>query len=690
MLTPRVIAVRLLRTIFCALPLVLFTLPGIAAESTILYNVNAQAKKVGKQVVKTLANGQLDIEFTYRDNGRGPDIFEKVTLRKDGQVESLVTTGKSTFGAPIDETFTRTGDKAAWKSSADKGEQAGVASGVYVPVESSIEQLAVIARALLKAPGNKLAALPSGQLSVTRLKQTSVSANGKAAKVALYSVSGLGLAPQFLWLRDDAAAALFAVVYPGFSVVEAGWDTTTDGLLKMQLDEENTLLKSLAQKLRKPTENLIVIRNVRLFDAEKAVMQPPADVYVARGKVAAIYPANSAPQMNATVIDGTGKSLVPGLFDMHGHTNAWDGILQLAGGVTTLRDMGNDNTNLNLVKSRIDAGENLGPHIVPTGFIEGESPFSTNLGFVVKDIEGAKKAVDWYAQNGYRQIKLYNSIRPEWVTPVAEYAKARGMRVGGHIPAFMRAEEAVRAGFDEIQHINQVMLNFLVKKEDDTRTLLRFYLVGDNANQIDLESQRVKDFVQLLVEKKTTIDPTLTAFEGMFNQRQGTPNPSFKMIANNVPPAIRRGWLTNSMDVNDKNAEPFRISYERLLGLVKKMHDAGVPIVAGSDDIGGFTLHRELELYVMAGLKPAEALKIATWNGAKYSQVLEHAGSIAPGKQADMILVDGDPTQNISDLRKISMVMKAGAVYFPAELYEALGVKRFAEPPALTKHASAN
>jgi Amidohydrolase family len=334
-----------------------------------------------------------------------------------------------------------------------------------------------------------------------------------------------------------------------------------------------------------------------------------------------------------------------------------------------LRDMGNDNANLNLVKSRIDAGENLGPHIVPTGFIEGESPFSTNLGFVVKDIDGAKKAVDWYAQNGYRQIKLYNSIRPEWVTPVAAYAKARGMRVGGHIPAFMRAEEAVRAGFDEIQHINQVMLNFLVKKDDDTRTLLRFYLVGDNANQIDLESQRVRDFVQLLVDRKTTIDPTLTAFEGMFNQRQGTPNPSFKMIANNVPPAIRRGWLTNSMDVNDKNAEPFRVSYERLLGLVKKMHDAGVPIVAGSDDIGGFTLHRELELYVMAGLKPAEALKIATWNGAKYSQVLENAGSI---------------------VRKVSMVMKSGAVYFPAELYEALGVKRFVEPPALAKHTAAN
>ncbi len=115
------------------------------------------------------------------------------------------------------------------------------------------------------------------------------------------------------------------------------------------------------------------------------------------------------------------------------------------------------------------------------------------------------------------------------------------------------------------------------------------------------------------------------------------------------------------------------------------MHDAGIPILAGTNDIAGFTLHRELELYVAAGLKPVEALKIATWNGAKYSRVLETAGFIAVDKQVDMILVDGDPSVNISDVRKVSMVMKSGLIFFPAELYEALRVKRFAQPPKLIK-----
>jgi len=139
------------------------------------------------------------------------------------------------------------------------------------------------------------------------------------------------------------------------------------------------------------------------------------------------------------------------------------------------------------------------------------------------------------------------------------------------------------------------------------------------------------------------------------------------------------------MDVTEKNEVPFRKSYEKLLGLVKLMHTAGVPLLAGTDDIAGFTLHRELELYVMAGLSPLDVLKIATWNGAKYSQVLERTGSITVGKDADLILVEGDPSQNISDIRKVSLVMKSGTIHFPAEIYTALGVKPFVAAPILKK-----
>ncbi len=652
------------------------------------YTISFFARLSGKQVVHVMPGGKVKTEFSYRDNGRGPDIFEDITVGASGQFESFRATGKSTFGAPIAETFSRTNGKARWQSKADVGEMADVPSAIYIPVESSMEAYAIVVRALLRAPGNKLAALPGGQLSIAKVRDASVVKGKAKADVTLYQVSGIAFEPNYVWMWKNATPAtarFFGIVFPGFSAIETGWEGNADALLKQQIAADNETLKKLAAKHIQPQAGLTVFKNVRWFDAEAAQMKGPSDVYVNRGKVASIFPPNATLTADATVIDGTNRTLLPGLFDMHGHTSAWDSVMQIAGGVTTLRDMGNVNARLGELRTRIDAGQSIGPHIVPAGFIEGASPFSSNSDFVVKDVDEAKRAVDWYAQHGYRQIKLYNSIRPDWVAPITEYAKARGMRVGGHIPAFMRAEEAVRAGFDEIQHINQVMLNFLTKKDDDTRTLLRFYLVGDNANQIDLESKAVKDFVQLLVDRQTAIDPTMTAFEAMFLQRQGAPNPSYRFVANNVPPTIRRAWLTNSMDVTDKNAEPFRRSYEKLLGLVKLMHVSGVPLLAGTDDVAGFTLHRELELYVLAGIPPLEVLKIATWNGAKYSQVLARTGSITVGKDADLILVEGDPSKNISDIRRVSLVMKAGALHIPADIYTALGVKPFAAAPPMEK-----
>ncbi len=657
------------------------------APQTFTHTITFQDKPSGQQVVTVLPGGRIKTEFSYRDNGRGPDIFEDITLDANGQFASFSATGKSTFGAPIAETFTRKDGKAVWKSKADAGEVSGKASAIYVPVESSIEASAITVRALLRAPGNKLDALPGGQLAIARMLDANVTSGKQKRTVTLYAVTGVSFEPSYIWMWKSATPAttrFFGVVAPGFSAIEKGWESNADQLLKIQIDADAMALKRLANKYVKRPTGVTVFRNIRWFDAEAAQMRGPSDVFVNRGKIAAIYPANSVLRVAATVIDGTGRTLLPGLFDMHGHTSPWDSVLQVAGGITTLRDMGNINDSLNRLITRINAGESIGPHIVPTGFIEGDSQHRASGGFTVKNVDEAKRAIDWYSQHGYRQVKLYNSMRPEWIAPVAAYAKERGMRVSGHIPAFMRAEQAVRAGFDEIQHINQVMLNFLVKDEDDTRTLLRFYLVGDNANQIDLDGKPMKDFIQLLLDRKTAVDATMATFEYFFLQRQGAPNPTFKYVADHVPPIIRRAWLTNSMDVTDKNEAPFRKSYDKLLGMVKLMHQSGVPLLAGTDDVAGFALHRELELYVMAGISPLDALKIATWNGAKYSQVLERTGSITVGKDADLILVEGDPSKNISDIRRVSLVMKSGAIHFPSEIYAALGVKPFVPVPTIT------
>jgi len=183
-----------------------------------------------------------------------------------------------------------------------------------------------------------------------------------------------------------------------------------------------------------------------------------------------------------------------------------------------------------------------------------------------------------------------------------------------------------------------------------------------------------------LAKHQTVIDPTLATFD-FIRQRAGELSKAYAAAAPNLPPDVQRALRVAEMKIpDDATAAKYDKSYEKMVEFVGRLYKAGVPIVAGTDGVAGFTLQRELELYVQAGMTPSQALQVATWNGAKYSRVLDDRGSITPGKRADLILVDGDPTTNISDIRKVALVIKNGTAYYPSELYEALGVKPFADP----------
>ena len=305
---------------------------------------------------------------------------------------------------------------------------------------------------------------------------------------------------------------------------------------------------------------------------------------------------------------------------------------------------------------------------------------SARNGFVVSDLAGAKAAVDWYARNGYPQIKIYNSFPKEILRETVAYAHSRDMRVSGHIPVFLRAQDAVEMGYDEIQHINQVLLNFLVEDTTDTRTLERFYLPAKRIADMDFDAKPVQDYIALLARNQIAIDPTLATFD-FIRQRPGELSQAFAAVADHMPPDVQRGFRVAEFDIpDDATAARYNKSYGRMVDFVGRMYRAGVPILAGTDGLAGFTLQRELELYVEAGMTPAQALQIATWNGAKFARVLGDRGSIAVGKRADLILVDGDPTARIADIRNVVLVIKNGTAYYPNDVYEALGIKPFAPP----------
>jgi imidazolonepropionase-like amidohydrolase len=528
--------------------------------------------------------------------------------------------------------------------------------------------------------------IPGGTLSMRKVADATVGRGRERRKLALMSMTGIGLQPTFVWATTDAKPRLFAYIESAsIQLIEEGWEANVSALEARQKKAEAAVLVAMQSRLAHRLKGTTLIRNARVFDATKAELGPASDVLLKGGRIVSIAAAGKRNAKARHVVDAGGRVLLPGLFDMHGHIGKWEGGLNIAAGVTTVRDLGNDNTTLLQIMAQERAGTLMMPRIVPAGFIEGKSKMSASGGFTVANLAEAKKAVDWYAKHGFRQVKIYNSFPKEHVRAAAAYAHRRGLRVSGHVPAFMRAEEVVEQGYDEIQHINQVLLNFYVTETTDTRTLERFYLPAERTASLDFDGKEVADFIALLARKQTVIDPTLATFD-FLRQRAGQLSEAFAAVADHLPPDIQRGLRAAEMNIpDDATAARYEKSYQKMIEFIGRLYRAGVPLVAGTDWTPGFTLQHELELYVQAGLTPGQALQVATLNGARYSGVLKDRGTIERGKRADLALFDGDPTAQIADLRKAVLVIKGSTAYYPSEIYEELGIRPFVTPIKLTR-----
>jgi imidazolonepropionase-like amidohydrolase len=650
-----------------------------AATDITRYDIFVEnGKRAGEQVVERDDDGLTRVRFIFKDNGRGPELSEQFRLAPDGTMTSFSVKGNSTYGAVVDEHFERKGEQAEWRSTSEQGKQSVSGAAMYVPLNSSFETASVAIAALAGRPGASLPLLPSGTLTQRTLDELEVRSGDQVQTVRLLAQTGLGLSPQFYWATTGARPRLFAVVIPGYlTMTEQGWAESGKLLAARQKISESKLLNDMAAQLQHRLTGLTVVRNARVFDSEKAVVGAPSDVYVLRGRISAVVPAGTPVRGAVNEIDAAGRILLPGLFDMHGHVGRWEGGLHLAAGVTTVRDMGNDNAQLQLMLDETADGKLLGPQIVPAGFLEGESPYSANSGFVIKDLPAAKNAIDWYAEHGYPQLKIYNSFPKAILRDTVAYAHRRGMRVSGHIPAGLRAQDALDAGYDEIQHINQVMLNFLATPATETRTLERFILPSEKVAGLDFDAPMIKNFISRLKMKQTVIDPTLATF-AFLKQRDGDLNEPFVAVAGHMPPDVKRGFHVGTMKIADAATQQrYEKSYAKMIDFVGRLYRAGVPLVAGTDELAGFTLQAELEMLVKAGLTPAQAIQVATRNGARYTRTSHERGSITPGKLADLVLVDGDPTRQIGDIRKVAAVITRGYLVYPHEIDKALGIAPF-------------
>ncbi len=295
----------------------------------------------------------------------------------------------------------------------------------------------------------------------------------------------------------------------------------------------------------------------------------------------------------------------------------------------------------------------------------------------VETLAQAQAAVDWYADHGYEQIKIYSSFPPPLVRPIADMAHARGLRVSGHVPAFMVAREFIEDGADEIQHLNFIVLNFFPEVRD-TRSKDRYTVMAEKLQGLDLASPQFAEFMALLQRRHTVLDPTVSVLEDLFSGAPGRCAHSLCAMIQRFPPVARRQLLSGAVAVPAGKEDVYAKALPSLLRLLKALYEGGVTLMPGTDAFAGYTLHNELALYVQAGIPAPEVLRMATLVPA---QVLGVAGPgqrgfIAPGKQADMVLVDGDPAKDIADIRHVWRTIKGGQVYDPAALEQAMGLSR--------------
>jgi imidazolonepropionase-like amidohydrolase len=650
-------------------------LPADVPATADRYSVLLMGNLAGQQAVWTASDGALHMFFQFNDRGRGPKTTTILKLGSDGIPVSETVAGNDYLKSPVDENYSLEAGTAHWKNDDEKGEKKISAPAFYSSLNGGPSEIALLIRAALQN-GGKIALLPEGEARVERKIELDIEAPGKDAAgkkkhIALYAVSGLDFSPGYLWLDGDK---FFGVVDDWGTVISEGWEPSVQTLLAAQQKVKDSRAAELATKLaHHPRANRIVFKDANLFDSESGKIIPHRNVLIEGNRIVNADLGGYDGRL-PEVIDATNKTLIPGLWDMHSHVTDNDGLLNLAAGVTTVRDLANDTESLMARRQRIIDGKEIGTRIVLAGIIDGPGPFQGPTKVLVSNEAEARAAVDNYKRLGYVQIKIYSSVKPELVPFIIDEAHKNGLRVSGHIPAEMTAAQCVELGYDEIQHINFLVLNFFPEVKN-TNTTPRLTEPALRAAGLDLTSAQVQAFIKLLQDHHTKLDLTLSIFEDMYLSRAGEIPRGFQPIASRLPAQVRRGLLSQGLTPPEGKDETYRKSFARMLEFAGLLYRSGIPIEAGTDSMAGFALHHELELDVEAGIPANVVLQNATLNAARIMSMDKDLGSIAAGKLADIVLIDGDPTKNISDIRKTALVVKDGVVYKPAELYSELGVK---------------
>ncbi|WP_214621150.1 amidohydrolase family protein [Sphingobium nicotianae] len=571
------------------------------------------------------------------------------------------------------ETYALKNGSANWTSPVDKGTTKVRTPHFYMSQGGPVSLLASFVQHLLAQPDKTLDLLPGGKAKAEKLTTIEIGEGDKKKTVVCWSITGLFNTPFPVW--TDADGRFFG--YSNFLAwLPAGYEGEQARLDAAQTRALSAQMPALARSLITTPAGPVAFTHVKTYDADNMLFLADQTVLVSGSKIVAAGPWGKVKvPAKAQIIDGKGKTLVPGLWDAHMHVGGdYTGIQELSLGVTSVRDPGNDDKLTIDRRERTAKGDLLMPNVYPSSLIDGKGPNTAQVANVATSEEEAIAWVRKAKENGFTGVKFYGTMNPVWMPNTIAEAHRLGLHVHGHIPQGMRPMDAIRDGYDEITHINWVIMQAM---PDDViasdNGIARFEGPGRYAKDVDLNGPVMSEIIHAMAAKKIANDPTAVAFEGLYVPDNGEVIGAYTPFLGTLPPAVERSYKTGGFAVpKDLTRADYRKSFTMMLVLIKKLFDAGVPIVAGTDG-SGIELVRELELYVAAGMTPAQALSTATIAPARLIGVDKTTGSIVPGKTADLVLVEGDPSQSVSALRQTRVVMMGGRMMDADALRAAAG-----------------
>ena len=636
------------------------------------YVVVSDAGKHGDMWRWTLPDGKLAYRHSQSLRGWITETDQVDQLGPNGLPQKVVVRGITPSGDAA-ETFSVSGTKASWQSTADSGSIEG-RSGYYLPAGGIGLANHVLINKLVEAGSAGIDLLPSGHATLNVGPSLTIQGPSGPKTVKLAFIRGILSSPYPVWLDDQNK--YFADI-GWMSVMPAGFEVSAKAMRDLQekttADEVRSVAKQfLTTEARAP----VLFDNVRLFDADKGVFVENQAVLAQDGKIAAIGAAGSvSAPAGARRIDGGGRTLVPGIWDSHMHIgDDWDVLANVANGITSFRSPGTMIDRALSVNSRRASGDLVMGEPFISVIVDKKDPLAAQGAVTVTSEAETIEAVRKVKEAGLWGVKFYTSMNPAWIAPAAAEAHKLGLHVHGHVPAAMRPSEAVRAGYDELTHLNFVVMESMPKDVlDKANTSQRMEGPARFFKDVDLNAEPMKGFIADLAARQTIVDPTLVIFEGMLTQDGGKPAPAYAPYMGIISPVLDRSFKAGGYPVVEGyTRDDYRKSYAKMVELIRRLHEAGVPIVAGTDG-WGIELVRELELYSQAGFTPAEALQSATILPAKVVKADKRTGSIAVGKEADMVLVDGDVSKDLGALRRVVTVVSDGYVMDGDALRKAAG-----------------